>query len=268
MSEQNIVHFLTKRFPDERSAVQFLEDRRWKGKPACPYCDGQKVNRVSTGQPYKCQPCNRRFSVTSGTFMHGSKASARQWLLVLFFLSSRSKGMSSIELGKIIGVQQKMAWYMAQRVRDALSADSGLSGIVEMDETIVGKKNKTTVIGMKERSSGRVIAHKAHADKTTAFHLIKENVGRGAELHTDGSSIYRGIDKHGYKHKSVNHSKKEYSRGNVATNGIEGFWSRLKKGVHGTHHHVSKNCLQRYVDEFAFRETNKDFIEGVCRSLA
>ena len=269
MIEQSIVHFLTKRFPNERSAVEFLEDKRWKGRVTCAYCGGHKISRVAQSQPYKCQPCNMRFSVTTGTFMHGSKASSRQWLLVLFFLSSRSKGMSSIELGKIIGVQQKTAWYMAQRVRDALGSDSELSGIVEMDEAFVGKKNKSVVMGMKERSSGRVIAHQVDgADKTNAFELIKEHVAEGSELHTDGSPIYKGIDKHGYGHESVNHSKGEYARGNVTTNGIEGFWSRLKKCIYGTHHHVSKTHLQRYLNEYSFREANKDFIEGVRLCLA
>ena len=172
------------------------------------------------------------------------------------------------------------AWHMGQRIRKNFMEDEKLSGIVEVDEAFIGgkeknkhakdkgKKAKLPVIGLKERESGRVIAVAvAAADKTSAFEVIRKHVKPGSTIHTDEGVCYKGIEKLGYKHETVNHSRGEYVKGDITTNGIEGFWARLKKGIRDTHIHVSKQHLQRYLDDYAFRETKMSFIEGVSQRI-
>ena len=283
MDNKSVINFLIKRFPDEVSAVDYFTKARWGHKPACPYGCRSKVYDISNRvQPYKCSLCRRQFSVRTGTIMEGSKLDIRIWLLAIWILGHSKKGVSSLALAATLGITQKSAWYLSHRIRAACIASGQVSGVVEVDEAFIGGKeankhankkthtrtsNKTAVVGVVERG-GRIKAQVAEANKTAVWRFIRKNIKPGSTIYSDDSPIYRGLDKVGYQHQSVNHSAGEYVRGEVSTNSIESFWAVFKRAYKGTYHHLSEKHLQRYLDEFTSRRVAADFMGGVCQSNA
>lgn len=283
-AETSIVEFLTERFPSEEVATRFFVEKRWGKKPVCPYCAHDTIYDVAGSQPYKCAKCRRKFTAKTGTIMEGSKIAIQKWLLVMYIMGTSRKGISSIQLAKQIGVTQKTAWYMAQRIREACDNAGKLGGVVEADETFVGGKEtnrhakkktrkgrgavgKAVVVGLRERGGSMIGRVVGGTDKWTLQGMIRDNVREGSMVYTDDHNSYHGIEKKGYGHKVVKHSEKEYAVGDVNTNSIESSWALLKRGIYGTFHHVSPKHLQRYVNEFAFRmdkKTSLSFIEAVC----
>ena len=277
--EKSLIHFLMKQFPDEGSAEQYLVEKRWGGKIICPYCNGNKICKVNAKQPYKCSPCNTKFSVKTNTFMHNSAIPIRCWLLVMFFMAKSKQGISSRELGEILDIRQPTIWSMAQRIRNACTQEGILSGTTEADETHIGGKEKnkhrsqkhkvpkSPVVGIMERN-GRVKAKAMIPDKTNVIRFIKENIKPGSKVYTDSSLLYHGLNRLGYHHDSVNHSVGEYVRGEVYTNNIENFWRVVKNTIRGTHHWVSKEYLQKYLDEITFKHNTDDFIGEICQNVS
>ncbi len=184
------------------------------------------------------------------------------WFYAIFLFSCSRNGVSAKELERQLGVTYKTAWRIAKQVRSLMKEDGDmLNGTVEVDETYVGGykedgqggKEKIPVLGMVERD-GKVKAHKIEARQShIILKDITKNVSRDAQLMTDQFGVYQKTKRLGYKHESVNHFAKEYARGKVSTNTIEGFWSQFKRSLHGTYHSVSPKHLQSYLDEFSFR---------------
>lgn len=263
-------------FPDQETARLYLEDRLWPNGPICPGCkNGERITARQGARIgfYLCGQCEVEFTIRTGTIFERSKIPLHKWVYGMYLLVTARKGISSMQLAKEIGVTQKSAWFMLQRLREAMGNDSDidqLRGVVEVDETFVGGKErnkhdskklrqgrgsvgKTAVLGMRERGGrtfAQVIPDTAIGTIQPAIHA---NVEPGSILLSDEATAYTDLDGLFFRHHTVNHSAGEYSRDGVSTNSIESVWAVLKRGLHGVYHHASKKHLARYVDEFTWR---------------
>ena len=266
-----------RRFPDDQTAEAWFVSRRWPDGPICVHCDSMRVSAVASRrpQPYRCKDCRRHFSVKSYSVMHDSKLGCQTWLLAVFLVVSNPKGRSSVQLAADLGICQKSAWHLAHRIRKAL-VDGGMFGFegpVEVDETFIGGKaknmhakvrrervhgrgavGKAPVVGVKDRASGKVNARVTpHVLSDVLVGAVTDTTRPGAAVFTDSNSGYASLSAFGYRHEKVMHSLGEYVRGEVSTNGIENFWSGLKRTYIGTYHYMSPEHLHRYVTEHSFR---------------
>ena len=275
MSRSTISTFqLFERFPDEPTARVYLEGRLWPCGPRCPQCGGSTLTTRPNGF-YRCNPCKKfTFSVREGTIFGRSKIPLHKWIYAMYLIVTSRKGISSMQLAKEIGVTQKSAWFMLQRLREACSGIDmdKLRGDIEIDEAFIGglegnkhesKKlhagrgsvGKTSVLGFRERGKGGRTRAKV-IEKRSIQSIqgeIFEQVEIGSQLYTDDHMVFNDLDGLFYRHETVNHSAGEYKRGLAHTNTIESVWAVFKRGVHGIWHHVSPKHLNRYIDEAAFR---------------
>lgn len=284
---KNLKELLNK-FNDEAKCRDFLIQQRWNGKPTCPKCGFMKVYVIENGKRFKCanNQCYNKFSVTVGTVFEASNVPLTTWLPAMYIIASHKKGISSVQLGKDLGVTQKTAWFMLHRIRESLKDKNSplLQSIVEIDETYMSRKyasdyqaippeqadkietihkkrNMGAVIGMKQREGDIIVKAVAVAKAEDIGNAVKENVAPDALLMTDEASKYKKVLS-AYKRESVNHSQFEWVRGDVHTNGVENFWSVMKRGIYGIYHQISYKHLQRYCDEFSYRYNSRNLHDG------
>ena len=270
---------LLKAFPTEQSCIDHLERLMWNGNVVSPFQEGSKVYKCA-GNKYKCKATGKYFNVRTGTIFDNTKIPLQKWFMALYVFSSHKKGISSHQLAKDISVTQKSAWFLLHRLRYAFdhpNFKAALGNMVEIDETFIGgeSKNKhaskktknehggTTheqqpVLGMRERDGNVVAVVVKNRHKKTILPIVYENVELDSIVMTDEYPAYNDL-KNGYTHLKVNHGAKEYVNQMAHTNGIENFWSHLKRGIDGIYHWVSKDHLQSYVDEFTLRFNTRKF---------
>ena len=262
---------LFKLFPDQESARLYLESRLWPNGVKCPICAaGERVTTRKDGY-YRCNACREDFTVRTGTIFERSHVPLHKWVYAMYLLVTSRKGISSLQLSKEIGITQKSAWFVLQRLREACGTDiAKLGGIVEVDETYIGGKEankheskkrrmgrgavgKSAVVGMRERGGRTVAKPIDDADNANLHRAIHTHVEVGTTVYTDEARAYSGLGGLFFQHATVNHGAGEYMRNGIGTNSIESVWAVLKRGLHGVYHHASPKHLGRYVNEFTFR---------------
>jgi transposase-like protein len=275
---------------NEEAAREYLEQVRWPDGAICPHCGSigayKLQPKVTSKRPvrsgvWKCKACRKQFTVTVGTVFEDSHIPLYQWLSAIQFLCASKKGISAHQLHRMLDITYKSAWFMAHRIRYAMGQPplaEKLLGIVEADETYIGGKargkrgrgaeNKTPVFALVQRG-GDVRSFKT--EQVTAKNLkamIRENVLKDSTIMTDEFLAYRGLGKEFADHQTVNHGTKEYVRGNAHVNSAEGYFSILKRGIIGTYHHVSKQHLDQYLNEFNFRYNSRKVDDAFRMILA
>jgi transposase-like protein len=261
-------------FHDEAAAFAKLESILWPQGPVCPHCGGVDHSSRLAGKStrigvWKCYDCRKQFTVKVGTVFERSHVGLHIWFQCAFLMCSSKKGISSHQLHRTLGVSLKTAWFMSHRLREAMregklpGSMGGNGKFVEADETYVGGKAKNraykqpppkeAVMALVERG-GKVRSH--HVKEVTAATLkpiLADAIAKDTHFRTDESGVYYKIGESFKSHLTVNHSIKEYVRGDAHTNTVEGYFSIFKRGIYGVYHHVSATHLKRYLAEFDFR---------------
>lgn len=265
---------LLRLFPDNAAAERWFIEQRWPDGVCCHYCGSESVQTSAKHQtmPFRCRDCRKRFSVRTGTVMQASNLGYQKWAIAIYLMTTSLKGVSSMKLHRDLGISQKAAWFMAHRLRDAWRVDGHpelpFLGPVEADETFVGGKaknmhlakrkqltgrggvDKVAVVGVKDRATKQVRATVVpHVDGKTVRPFVLAHTAKGATIYTDEAVAYSNLA----HREAVNHSAGEYVRGQAGINGIESFWSMLKRGYVGTFHKMSPVHLHRYIAEFEGR---------------
>lgn len=258
-----------KQFPDDDSCLAHLMTIRFGDLSKCPSCKKEtKFHKLKDQPCYSCQVCGHHIHPMVDTPFMDSHTPLQKWFYAMYLFTTSRHGVPAKELQRQLSVTYKTAWRMAHQIRKYMGkvdGDDKLQGDVEADETYLGgveekakghyrvTKNKAIIFGMVERKGDVMTKVVPNVKKSTIEPLIEKNVYKLSRLHTDESHIYDHISRKGFIHDSVNHHAKEYVRGNAHTNTIEGFWSQVKRSIKGTHVHVSKKHLPKYLGEFEFR---------------
>jgi transposase-like protein len=266
-------------FPNEEAARLYFEKKRWNNKPQCTHCGSENIVECKNHKPmpYRCKDCRKHFSVRQGTILEESRLPLQKWLMAIYMMTTARKGIPSTQMARELGVTQKTAWFLAQRIREAWmnnqttkdTDDNDMGGHTQVDEAYFGGKEsnkhaskkkklgrgavgKTPVLGIRGED-GQVKAKTIqNTKKETLQGFINENVKGGSTVVTDDFKSYNDLSKK-YNHIAVKHSVGEYIKDQAHTNGIESFWALLKRGYYGIFHHITPKHLNRYVCEFSFR---------------
>ena len=276
---RNIKEF-NKKFSDDDTCLEYLFKRDYGDLKKCPNCSNKfSYSKRGGTKAYQCNYCGNPISPTANTIFHKSSTSLKNWFYVIFLFAKSKNGVAAKEIERQLGVTYKCAWRICKKVRELLAendendfSDNGNNNGYEIDETYVGGKeknkhyNKKTlhaqgrslkakvpVIGIVQKGGSIVAKVTTNTSNVAINKLLKKYVPVNSEVHTDEYQGYSNLKKIGYKHKKCNHSKGKFVVKGSHTNTIEGFWSQLKRSVHGTYNAVSPKYLQTYVNEFAFR---------------
>ncbi len=287
-NKSDIVREIPMACADESAAVEFMEKQRWGDTPCCPHCGDTDVYQMKdqrTGERnkrhlWRCKGCNKQYTVRIGTVLEDSRIPLRHWCYAFWRACTSKKGVSALEIQRQTGLSYKSALFLMHRIRFAMSEMAGpadrFDGTVEVDETFVGGKpryvgrgnreswtRKTPVVAVVQREGKCRVRVCPDVTAKNVRRIIRDHVAHSARVMTDESSIYNDL---GYPfeggHHTVNHRRREYVRGEVTTNTVEGFFSLIKRGIYGVYHNVSKIHLHRYMSEFEFRYNTRKMEDG------
>ena len=269
-------------FHDEAKAVAHIEASRWGGEPTCPHCGSVRVRRMegkTQAGMFLCNDCRDKFTVRTGTVMERSHIPLHKWLLATHLMAASKKGMSALQMSRMLGVTYKSAWFLCHRIREAMdgAAPTGPLGgpgkVVESDEAFVGGKAnkrlsrkvapKKKVVALIERDGRARSFHVANIHANNVRGILVTNVDRASTLMTDEARMYWNIGKEFASHGRVLHAGNEFAKeGGTHVNSAENFFSILKRGVIGTYHHWSEAHMHRYLAEFDLRYSTRDLNDG------
>jgi transposase-like protein len=294
--------FSAPQFRDDEAARKFLESILWPDGPVCPHC-GVVNHAYATKRPgvFRCaeKVCRKDFTVTMKTVMERSHIALHKWVQAFALMTASKKGISAHQLHRTLDIHYQSAWFMCHRIREAMR-DGGLKPlggegkVVEADETYFGEvpearrrttkttgrpfsknrqgpKNKRAIVSLVERGGNVRSFNPANADGENVTKIVSENISRETRLHTDESKLYIKAGKEFAAHETVNHSEKEYVRGDVTTNTVEGYFSIFKRGMRGIYQHCAEKHLHRYLAEYDFRYNHRvklGFNDGERAALA
>jgi transposase-like protein len=273
---------LIAKFDTDEKCRMALEKLRWPEGVRCIRCGSEKISRNYKRNQFECTPCGYHFSVTAGTIFHDSHLPLRKWFIAIYLISESKKGISALQLKRVLGVAYKTAWYLCHRIREAVKdADTSLlgldSGFVEADEAFIGGKvkwmheverkkrkqgtvGKSVVFGAIERNGKVRLSYGGQdgVNKEALRAFLKAKLADETKvISTDGHPGYIGVGDDNTIHVSVDHKKGEYVRGFAHTNTLENVWSLFKRSIVGSYHQLSMKHLDRYLDEFEFRFNNR-----------
>ena len=270
---------ITQKLNTQGKCMSYLEKNRWPGTPICPYCNSTKSSRKTQEFRHTCHNCKRSYSVLVGTLFESTKLPLTKWFLAIHLIINAKKGISSLQLARDLHVNKNTAWFLHKRIRQAMKDDDCvLSGIIEIDETYVGgsisnknyftklksgKYHKTgmehmvPVLGMIQRKGKIILKVLEKASGIEIKPYIKTKVTSGSTIITDGFGGYYGLNDHFENHIILNHSKYKRSINKYNTSTLEGFWTIVKRSFIGQYHKISKEHLQDYLNELAFKYNNR-----------
>lgn len=270
MAKQFTVTDFFKRFPDDDSCLEHLMQIRYGFEIDCPKCGKHgKFSRIRKQPAYQCAWCGHHIHPMSGTPFEKSRTPLQKWFYAMYLFTTSRHGVPAKELQRQLGVTYKTAWRMGHEIRKYMAdtdGDDGLSGHVEIDETYVGgerdwpadskthpRMQKIAVFGMVQRGGNVITRIVPNARRATLYPIVEKYVAKGSQISSDEWQAYKALHKLGYDHSMVSHADKEWVRGKTHTNTIDNFWARLKLSILGTHVHVSRKHMEKYLGEFEYR---------------
>lgn len=276
-------------FSTEQKCEEYFELLRWNGVASCPYCESERVNKLNgKTRKFKCYGCRKTFGIKVGTIFQDSNLSLRKWFIAIYLVTSGDKkGASSYALARNLKVTQATAWFVLQRIRESYNEQTPVfTNPVEVDETFVGGaeankhqnkrtpdnqgrsvKTKTAVIGILERQGKVFAVPVVNTQGKTILPIMRSKVAAGNTVYTDEYKPYRAL-KNDFVHDFVCHKIDEYVKGEAHTNGLENYWSHVKRTIVGTYHQVSRKHLGRYLHETSFRYNNRALSSGSIFDVA
>lgn len=277
-------------FDSEKKCLEYWKSCIWANGIVCPHCEGKKIYEFKDGIRYKCKACRKQFTAKVGTIFESSKIPLRKWFVALYLMGSHKKGVSSHQLARDLKITQKSSWHLLQRLRHLMGVDNDpnetMEGIIEIDETFVGGKNKnrhkdkkavnsfgrsfvdkTPILGLMTRGGKVKTLTIPNTTEAIILPLVQQIVSKDATVYTDEWRAYKNVKYHA-NHNAIDHSGKQYVQGDVHTNTIEGFWSWIKRAIQGTWHVVSKKHLQKYASEVTFRYNTRNMTQGERMAFA
>lgn len=270
MSNKFTVRQFNYRFPTEDACLEELKVLRFGETLPCPKCGViNKFYKLTNRKAYACSACRYQIHPLAGTIFEKSTTPLKDWYYAIYLMTQTRAGMSAKQLERMLGVTYKTAWRIFHQIRK-LMADDGdiLTGEVEIDEayfhpnptrrSTAKAHNSQVVLGMVERKGRAKVKHVKSSGVRVLKPEILGTVAVNAQVFTDQHGAYRSLYREGYSHRTINHSTHQYVEGNTHTQNVENLWSNIKRGIYGVYRHVDSKYLQAYVDEYAFRYSNRD----------